>query len=97
MDTRTITVELDAYEKIEKARLPRETFSEAIRRASWLGTAMTGRELLAHLDTRGPWFTEDELDSIERAEAGDRPPGYPFLILDTNLLVRAGENRMKKE
>lgn len=79
MDTKTVTLELDAFHKIERARRPTESFSEVIRRGNWPKVAMTGRELLAHLHARGPLFTEEELDSIDRAESRDLPPSNPWI------------------
>jgi len=74
MATKTISLELDAYEKLRKAkRSERESFSEVVRRAHWDDTASTGPQILGYLSElrrRHPdGFLPDEvLDRIlERA------------------------------
>jgi len=74
MATKTITLELDAYEKLRKAkRSDRESFSEVVRRARWEDTASTGPQVLGHLSElrrRHPdsFLPDDALDRIlERA------------------------------
>ena len=48
MPTKTITLELDAYERLKAAkRFPRESFSEVVRRLPIPGQSFTGRKLLA--------------------------------------------------
>ena len=50
MATKTITLELDAYEKLRRAkRSERESFSEVVRRARWDEAASTGASILAQL------------------------------------------------
>lgn len=50
MATKTISLELDAYEKLRKAkRSERESFSEVVRRARWEDPAPTGPQILAYL------------------------------------------------
>ena len=50
MATKTITLELDAYEKLRHAKKSdRESFSEVVRRARWDDDAPTGATILAHL------------------------------------------------
>ena len=74
MATKTITLELDAYEKLRKAkRSERESFSEVVRRARWEDAASTGPQILGHLSElrlRHPdcFLTDDVLDRMaERA------------------------------
>jgi hypothetical protein len=74
MATKTITLELDAYEKLRKAkRSERESFSEVVRRARWEDAASTGPQVLAYLsDVRrrypDSFLSDDVLDRIlERA------------------------------
>ena len=53
MPTKTISVELDAYEKLKRARRnPRESFSSVIRRATWPAECRTGRQLLEDIRRR---------------------------------------------
>ena len=50
MATKTISLELDAYEKLRKAkRSERESFSEVVRRARWEDAASTGPQILRHI------------------------------------------------
>jgi hypothetical protein len=74
MATKTITLELDAYEKLRKAkRSERESFSEVVRRARWEDAASTGPQILGRLRelrVRHPdsFLPDDVLDRIgERA------------------------------
>ncbi len=70
MATKTITLELDAYEKLRKAkRSERESFSEVVRRAHWEDAASTGPQILGHLSElrlRHPdsFLPDDVLDRI---------------------------------
>ena len=72
MATKTITLELDAYEKLKRAkRRPRESFSAVVRRARWAEEPVAGRELLdslRQLHGQHPecFLADDELDSIEK-------------------------------
>jgi predicted CopG family antitoxin len=75
MSTKTISLRLDAYERLRRARLrPDESFSEVVLRAQWPDRGLTARELRAVYETRGPLFDEDALDRIDEAKARDRPP-----------------------
>lgn len=76
MPTKTISVTLDAYDKLSRARrYPSESFTQVIMRATWTEDTITADELLSRLD-RGPApFTSAGLDAIERAKAEQRDPG----------------------
>lgn len=71
MATKTITLELDAYERLRRAKTSdRESFSEVVRRARWDEAPSTGAAILGHLatlrSTRPAAFLPDEvLDQIE--------------------------------
>jgi hypothetical protein len=74
MATKTITLELDAYERLRKAkRSEREPFSEVVRRARWEDAASTGPQILGRLSelrVRHPdsFLPDDVLDRMgERA------------------------------
>ena len=77
MATKTISLELDAYEKLRRAkRTPRESFSSVVRRAKFVDEPRTAREALAALEDlrrrRPECFLGDEaLDRIDR-RAGSR-------------------------
>ena len=72
MATKTISLELDAYEKLKRAkRSPRESFSAVVRRGRWAHETTTGQEVLAALETLSRTHPEtllgdDALDDIER-------------------------------
>ena len=78
MPTKTITLELDAYEKLRRAkRFPRESFSEVVRRLPVPLDGVTGRELLAMGREQGAILSEEDLESIDRLNAADAPPEIP--------------------
>ncbi len=78
--TKTISLELDAYERLRRAkRSERESFSEVVRRAVFPDQAVGGIELLAYLKRRGPVLDDaglDELDSVHKALS--RPADDPW-------------------
>ncbi len=78
MATKTISLELDAYEKLRAAKRGRESFSAVVRRAVIPGAARSGTEVIAYLKSEGPFFSEEELDAMERATTNDRPPENPW-------------------
>jgi Putative antitoxin len=76
--TRTITLELDAYEKLRRAkRSPRESFSEVVRRLSVPTDGVTGRELLKRGRESGALLTDEDMDAIDALNAADAPPEIP--------------------
>jgi hypothetical protein len=75
MATKTISLHLDAYERLRAARRnPRESFSQVILRARWPEQTITAGALLERLREHGPHFSAEELDRIDRLDAEDRPP-----------------------
>ena len=75
MATKTISLRLEAYERLKRARrFPEESFSEVISRAVWPNQTVTGAELLERIAQRGAILTEEEAGAVE---AGKREVGVP--------------------
>jgi predicted CopG family antitoxin len=75
MATRTISLRLEAYERLKRARKsPRESFSDVVMRAEWPEAGVTAGELLALYERRGAYLSEETLDRIDEAKSADRPP-----------------------
>ncbi len=77
MATKTITLEIDAYEKLRKAkRTPRESFSSVVRRAVFPDEPRTCRDLLESMRTRmssGDLPLSDKaLDRLDEAQNAPR-------------------------
>ena len=74
MATKTISVDLDAYERLCAARLNgKDSFSQVIKRAHWLRPAKTCAALLATLPAM-PVADDKILDQMEAAQRDDEPP-----------------------
>lgn len=65
MVRKTISLDLDAYEKLKAVKRPGGSFSDVVRRATVSRQTVTGAGLLEYMKNRGPLFTEEELNSIE--------------------------------
>lgn len=75
MGTKTISLRLEAYDRLRRARRdPGESFSDVVMRAEWPDVGLTGSELLALYERRGPYFSGASLDRVEEVNASDRPP-----------------------
>ena len=75
MATKTISLRLEAYERLRRARrTPDESFSEVVLRATWPELGITGGELLAAYEKEGPHLPPDALDRIDEAKRLDEPP-----------------------
>jgi hypothetical protein len=78
MATKTISLELDAYEKLEKARKAGESYSDVVRRASLADAPLTGERLRAYLRAGGSGVSESYLDTLEEAAKRDNLPDDPW-------------------
>jgi predicted CopG family antitoxin len=75
MATKTISIDLAAYEKLRRARLrPDESFSQVIKRGRWERVRSTGAALLEALE-RAPAIDDSTLERLERNQRMDAPPG----------------------
>ncbi len=75
MPTKTVSLLVEAYEKLKRARrFPGESFSQVVLRARWPEEGVTGGELVRRYREHGPYFSEEGLERIERLKREDRPP-----------------------
>jgi predicted CopG family antitoxin len=78
MPTKTISVDLEAYEALRKARRsPKESFSQVIRRARWSDRAKTCDDLLKALPGF-PAASDEVVRRLDEAQATDIPPDSPW-------------------
>jgi predicted CopG family antitoxin len=74
MATKTISIDLVAYEKLNAARLgPRDSFSQVIRRAQWDQAPKTCGGLLAAISGM-PVADEEVIRRLDSAQQQDPPP-----------------------
>ena len=78
MPTRTITLELDAYERLRSSKRPGESFSEVVRRAIFPESAPKGADLLEYFRGGGSAVANSYLDAVERASKNDQAPDNPW-------------------
>jgi len=78
MATKTISLELDAYEKLRLSKRPGESFTEVVRRAGFDDSAPTGADLLRFFRGGGSGLGEEYLDAVEAADKNDHPPDDPW-------------------
>ena len=78
MATKTITLELDAYEKLRLAKRAGESFTEVVRRAVWVDAPLTGAGLREHFRKGGSGVSKKYLDAVEQAAARDPIPDDPW-------------------
>ena len=75
MSTKTISLKVEAYNRLRGARrYPEESFSEVVLRATWPEDTVTGRQLLERARALGALFSDNELDAIEQLK---RMPHVP--------------------
>ena len=74
MATKTISVDLEAYQRLVRARKHnRESFSQVIKRARWEESNHTGAALLAALDRLEP-LDSAAIRDLEAAQKLDKAP-----------------------
>lgn len=75
MATKTISLKLEAWERLKRARrTPDESFSDVVLRAQWPDSGLTARELREVHRQEGPHLSMAALDGVEEALACDSPP-----------------------
>ena len=74
MAIKTISLELDAYEKLRRARLtPKESFSNVVRRARWAGISPAAGKILEDLKGHPEiLLPEAELGRLQRRSRSAR-------------------------
>jgi predicted CopG family antitoxin len=78
MATKTISIDVEAYERLRGARLaPNESFSRVIKRAHWRNEEKTAAALLSAMET-APKVDLDILDRLDEAQRNDAPPEDPW-------------------
>ena len=74
MATKTISVDLEAYERLVHARKhSHESFSQVIKRARWEESSHSGAALLAALERLEP-LDPAVIRALEAAQKKDKPP-----------------------
>ena len=74
MPTKTISIDLEAYERLRSVRRsPDDSFSKVIKRAIWPPAPRTAAAMLAALDGT-PVLSDSELDRLEAAQLADPVP-----------------------
>ena len=79
MATKTISLRVEAYEKLRRARShASESFSDVVMRARWDEQTVTGRALLTLVRERGALYDGDELDAIDEMKSKGKAPAYKW-------------------
>lgn len=78
MATKTITLEIDAYDKLKAAKNVGESFTEVVRRASFANAPLTGADLEAYLRSGGSGVNEKYLTAVGQAAQHDPIPDDPW-------------------
>jgi Putative antitoxin len=81
--TKTITLEIDAYEHLRAAKRPGESFSEVVRRALFKDVPPTGDELRSWFRAGGSGVSLEYLEGVERADQDAPPPDDPWVCFWT--------------
>lgn len=78
MATKTITLEIDAYERLRAAKRHGESFSQVVRRAVFPDEPPTGAQLLDLYRSRRPRVSDRYLESVAEAVEYDPRPDDPW-------------------
>ncbi len=78
MATKTITLELDAYEKLRRVKRGGESFTEVVRRAVWVDAPATGEALRSYFHEGASGVSHKYLDAVEEAIKHDPVPNDPW-------------------
>ena len=78
MATKTITLEMDAYERLRQVKRGGESFTEVVRRAVWPDLPATGESLLKYYREGGSGVSSKYLDAVEDATSHDSIPDDPW-------------------
>lgn len=78
MPNKTITLEIDAYEKLRSAKRGGESFTAVVRRAVIPDTAPTGTTLRDHYRSGGGEVSDEYLDAVGKASSHDPIPDDPW-------------------
>lgn len=78
MATKTITLEVDAYEMLRRQKRAGESFSAVVRRARFAEEPPTGKDLLGYFGSGGSEVSEIYLDRVAEAESSDHAPENPW-------------------
>jgi predicted CopG family antitoxin len=77
--TKTISVDLEAYERLRRARLrPDESFSRVIERTRWDDREHNAARALLDALARAPRLDDATLEAFEAAQRDDAPSDAPW-------------------
>jgi len=77
MATKTISLEIDAYERLRSSKKPGESFSAVVRRAQFPEGPSSGADLLEYMQKGGSGVSHAHLNEVEEADQNDSPPDDP--------------------